>query len=110
MDALGFYQPVNGTLDVVEFLATNLEGVCGVLSPQRVPRVVITEEDIPGMRAHAAPILYSVDAIGVFDPLTGDDDKRVAEFEQNPKPTIILVTCWPIDSTSHRIAVQAELE
>lgn len=53
---------------------------------------------------------YAMTKSLVFDPLTGNDNKRIAEFEQNPKPTIILVTCWPINSTSHRIAVQAELD
>lgn len=46
----------------------------------------------------------------VFDPLTGEDDKRVGELEMNPRSSLILVACWPINSTSHRIAIQAELE
>ncbi len=46
----------------------------------------------------------------VFDPLTGGDDARIAEFEQSAKPALFLVTCYPINSTSHRKTVKAVLE
>lgn len=46
----------------------------------------------------------------VFDPLTGDDNKLLEEFEKSTRPTIIMVTCYPINRTSHRKSVKAELE
>jgi len=46
----------------------------------------------------------------IFNPLEADGDKRLAEIERNPKPSIILVTCWPINTSKNRIALQAELE
>lgn len=46
----------------------------------------------------------------VFDPLTGGDNKKLAEFETTTKPAIFLVTCYPVNSTSHRKTVKAELE
>ncbi len=46
----------------------------------------------------------------IFNPLEAGGDKRLAELESNPKPTIILVTCWPINTSKQRIALVAELE
>ena len=46
----------------------------------------------------------------VFDPLTSEDNKLLEEFETSTKPTLFLVTCWPINSTKYRKTVKAELE
>ena len=46
----------------------------------------------------------------VFNPLEADGDKRLAEIESNPRPSLILVTCWPINTNTNRIALEAELE
>ncbi len=53
---------------------------------------------------------YAMTKSIVFNPLEGDDDKRLAEFESSPKPILLLVTCWPIGTNKNRIAIQAELQ
>ena len=46
----------------------------------------------------------------VFNPLQGDTDPRLAEIEKGPRPLLFLVTCWPVNTTQSRFALQAELE
>lgn len=46
----------------------------------------------------------------VFNPLEADEDERLAAFEQSSQPLLLLVTCWPPNSTKSRIAIKAELE
>ena len=46
----------------------------------------------------------------VYNPLQGDDDGKLAALESGPKPLLILVTCWPVNTTQSRLALQAELE
>ncbi len=46
----------------------------------------------------------------IFNPLEADGDKRLTELENNSKPTLVLVTCWPINTSKQRIALEAELE
>lgn len=46
----------------------------------------------------------------IFNPLEADGDKRLAELESNPKPTLILVTCYPVGSNTSRAALEAVLE
>ncbi|MBI3290777.1 hypothetical protein HYZ76_00675 [Candidatus Falkowbacteria bacterium] len=41
MDALGFYSPINGGLDLVEFLASNFEGFGSLISSKNAPGVII---------------------------------------------------------------------
>lgn len=53
---------------------------------------------------------YTMKQSLVFNPLQGDDDGRLTELEKSSKPLLILVTCWPINTTQSRLAVQAELE
>ncbi len=46
----------------------------------------------------------------IFNPLQAEGDTRLAEIENSTRPVIILVTCWPVNSTQSRLALQAELE
>ncbi len=46
----------------------------------------------------------------VFNPLEADGNARLAELENNAKPILAIVTCWPIGSSKNRIAIEAELE
>lgn len=43
----------------------------------------------------------------VFSPL--EDDSRLVALEQSSKPSIILVSCWPVGTDYKRLAVRAEL-
>jgi LPXTG-site transpeptidase (sortase) family protein len=45
----------------------------------------------------------------IFNPLTVTRNTRVMELEKNPRPNIILISCWPVGTDYMRIAVQAEL-
>ena len=46
----------------------------------------------------------------VFNPLQNEIDPRFEEIEQSRKPVILLVTCWPVNTTKSRLALEAELE
>lgn len=43
----------------------------------------------------------------VFNPL--EDDSRLTAMEQSSRPSIILVSCWPVGTDYRRLAVRAEL-
>ncbi|MEK7125215.1 MAG: sortase [Patescibacteria group bacterium] len=50
--------------------------------------------------------VFTVKRSLIFNPFASD--ARLAELEQNPNPSIILVSCWPVGTNYRRIAVQAE--
>jgi len=51
---------------------------------------------------------FSVKQSIIFSPFK--EDTRLAQIEKSEKPTLILISCWPIGTNYKRIAVQAELE
>lgn len=51
---------------------------------------------------------FSVKQSIVFSPFK--EDTRLAQIEKSEKPTLVLISCWPIGTNYKRIAVQAELE
>lgn len=51
---------------------------------------------------------FSVKQSIIFSPFV--KDTRLAEIEKSEKPTLILISCWPVGTNYKRIAVQAELE
>lgn len=53
---------------------------------------------------------YAMKKSIVFNPLQSEEDERLQELERSPRPLLLLVTCWPINTTQSRLAVQAELE
>lgn len=50
---------------------------------------------------------YVVKQSIVFRPLI--DDPRLTQIENNPRSSLVLVSCWPVGTNYKRIAVQAEL-
>jgi LPXTG-site transpeptidase (sortase) family protein len=50
---------------------------------------------------------YSVKQSIVFSPLK--DDVRLDQIEKSDRPTLVLVSCWPIGTNYKRIAIEAEL-
>ncbi len=52
--------------------------------------------------------VYAVKEAIVFNPFN-PDDPRLAEVEKSEKPTLVLVSCWPVGTNYRRIAVVAEL-
>jgi LPXTG-site transpeptidase (sortase) family protein len=44
----------------------------------------------------------------IFSPFAKDN--RLSEIEKSEKPTLVLISCWPVGTNYKRIAVQAELE
>ncbi len=53
---------------------------------------------------------YSMKQSLVFNPLTGEDNEKLQELERSARPLLLLVTCWPVNTTQSRFALQAELE
>lgn len=53
---------------------------------------------------------YTMEESLVFDPLTGKDNDKLAEFEHSTKPTLFLVTCYPTNSAKYRITVKSVLD
>jgi len=52
--------------------------------------------------------VFSVKQSIIFSPFAKDN--RLSEIEKSEKPTLVLVSCWPVGTNYKRIAVQAELE
>ncbi|MDP2647868.1 MAG: sortase [Candidatus Yanofskybacteria bacterium] len=50
--------------------------------------------------------VYSVKRSIVFNPF--GDDAVLEELESNSRPSIILISCWPVGTDYRRIAIQAE--
>lgn len=44
----------------------------------------------------------------IFSPF--NKDSRLAEIEKKEKPTLVLISCWPVGTNYKRIAVEAELQ
>lgn len=53
---------------------------------------------------------YAMKQTIIFNPLQADGDARLTELENNPKPTLVVVTCWPIGTNTSRAALVAELQ
>ncbi len=51
---------------------------------------------------------YSVKQSVVFSPFK--ENAQLAQIEKSGKPTLVLISCWPIGTNYKRIAVEAELE
>lgn len=51
--------------------------------------------------------IYEVERSIVFNPFSSD--KRLSEIEQSKKPSLVLLSCWPVGTNYRRIAVQANL-
>lgn len=51
--------------------------------------------------------VFSVKQLIVFSPFK--EDTRLAQIEKSEKPTLVLISCWPIGTNYKRIAVEAEL-
>lgn len=49
---------------------------------------------------------YSVKQSIVFTPF--QNDSRLTQIEQTQKPTLVLVSCWPVGTNYKRIAIEAE--
>src|SRR3989344_3313431 len=45
----------------------------------------------------------------IYDP-KNDDPAKFTSLENTPTPSLLLITCWPVNSTSKRYMVQAILE
>jgi LPXTG-site transpeptidase (sortase) family protein len=52
--------------------------------------------------------VFSVKQSIIFSPFAKDN--RLSEIEKSEKPTLVLISCWPVGTNYKRIAVQAELE
>lgn len=50
---------------------------------------------------------YVVKQSLVFKPFSSD--LRLNKIQSNPRPSIVLISCWPVGTNYQRIAVQAEL-
>lgn len=50
---------------------------------------------------------YAVRQSFIFKPLT--EDARLTQIENTKKPTLVLITCWPIGTNYKRLAVEATL-
>jgi len=49
---------------------------------------------------------YNVTASIIFSP---SNDSRLTQIQNSSKPTLVLISCWPIGTNYKRIAIQAEL-
>ena len=68
MDVFGFFPPVDGVLDLMEFLIANIQGICGDLIPGKSPSILVSEAQIPGAReGMLQPISYFNKEITVTD-------------------------------------------
>lgn len=52
--------------------------------------------------------VYQVKQSIVFNPFDASD-VRLNDIEKDPKPSLVLVSCWPVGTNYRRIAVHAEL-
>jgi LPXTG-site transpeptidase (sortase) family protein len=52
--------------------------------------------------------VFSVKQSIIFSPFV--EDNRLKEIEKSEKPTLVLISCWPVGTNYKRIAVQAELQ
>lgn len=51
--------------------------------------------------------IYEIERSLVFNPF--GNDERLREIEQSKKPSLVLLSCWPVGTNYRRIAVQANL-
>jgi len=52
--------------------------------------------------------VYSVKQSVVFSPF--QEDPRLAQIEKSERPTLVLISCWPVGTNYKRIIVEAELQ
>lgn len=65
------------------------------------------EEKIHVQYSDGRTFTFAVKQSLVFNPLS--EDERLKLIEQKEKPTLVLVSCWPVGTAYKRIAVVAEL-